>query len=444
MNLFETLKRAADAERVRLNPLPTHALAQADEHLRRQYALVLTAALSAQETVSATQSRLLLLLLESLALGDQRAALFEAVRAWDEANLTQALRAVRDAQAAQSLVVDVLVLLRIDAPLSEPMAALVTDMADFLGVSEQALAEWASHSAAILDIKEVATAYTVMLGEYWPARLPQRLTLAALQAGISGGLWLLAETLAISAAWSARDAVFVFRNGAAIQTTLAGGQELKLALNGCRLISARLVFSGKGALSVDDCDFTGTYDAAWEASAIWCKVVNLTVQNSRFTLTHARALACEGENLSVSSSNFTACGYPTANGGAIYHNGNSRKIEDSRFERCSAARGGAIYTNNLNDIKNCEFIACASTALKDAPDIAVYCENEAQGNPAVSGCTFRNTSLYLGSAYWDNHKTFVLDSQFDAGNIYYHNRYGSNTIQSNCVFNKGREIAKEL
>ncbi len=186
MNLFETLKRAADAERVRLNPLPTHALAQADEHLRRQYALALTAALSAQETVSATQSRLLLLLLESLALGDQRAALFETVRGWDEeAALTQALQAVRQADAAHSLVVDVLVLLRIDAPLTEPLSALVADMADFLGVNAPTLTERASHAAAILGLgAEPTDTMAAILSEHWPARLPQRLTLEALQAGI--------------------------------------------------------------------------------------------------------------------------------------------------------------------------------------------------------------------------------------------------------------------
>ncbi len=254
------------------------------------------------------------------------------------------------------------------------------------------------------------------------------------------------ETLAISAAWSTQNAVFIFRNGAAIQTTLAGSQEFKLTLNGCRLMSARLVFSGKGALSVDDCDFTGIYDAAWEASAIWCTGVQLTVHNCRFTLTHARALGCEGGYLSVSSSRFTACGYPTANGGAIYLFDNenfSEDIKGNRFERCNAAHGGAIYTEYLNDIKNCEFIACSSTVLKEIPDLAVYCKDQVRNAPAISGCTFRNTSLYLGglTLYRSDGVTFVQDSLFDAGNIYYPwCSYTNQKIQENCVFNKGRVI----
>jgi hypothetical protein len=152
MNLFHTLKHAADLEQLRLNPLPDHAFSQAEDHLRRQYGQVLAAVLSAQDAVSESQSRLLLLLLESLKVGDARAAFFEAVREWDEAALTEALRLLREAKAADPLLVDALVLLRIEAPIPEPMAQLVTEMARFLGVTETDLRFLADHAKTVLGL----------------------------------------------------------------------------------------------------------------------------------------------------------------------------------------------------------------------------------------------------------------------------------------------------
>jgi GTP-binding protein EngB required for normal cell division len=127
---------AAHLEQRRLNPLPDHAFSRAADHLRRQYGQVLAAVLSAQDAVSESQSRLLLLLLESLKVGDARAAFFEAVREWDEAALTEALRLLREGKAATAVLTDALALLRLDAPLSEPMAGVVADMARFLQVTE--------------------------------------------------------------------------------------------------------------------------------------------------------------------------------------------------------------------------------------------------------------------------------------------------------------------
>ena len=72
MNLLNTLTLAADEEQLRLHPLPGHAAASQNEHLRRHYALLLAAVLTAQPGVSAPQTRLLRLLLDSLKLGDIR------------------------------------------------------------------------------------------------------------------------------------------------------------------------------------------------------------------------------------------------------------------------------------------------------------------------------------------------------------------------------------
>ena len=117
--LLDLLRRAADAEQVRLQPLSAHAASEEEEHLRQHYALVLAALLTAQPQVSEPQSRLFMLLLDALQLGDQRAPLFEQARELAPDTLLEAARLIREQDYAEELLVDALVLLRLDATQAE-------------------------------------------------------------------------------------------------------------------------------------------------------------------------------------------------------------------------------------------------------------------------------------------------------------------------------------
>ena len=148
--LIDFLAKAADAEQVRLHPLPIHRYAEYEEHIRHQYALILAALLSAQPQVSETQSRLLLLLLNSMRLGDIRAALFEQARELEPDALLEAIREVRG--CCRSLLIDGLVLLRLDAPLSEDTVRLVCELAALYGIPDFDVAEIAQTAADILGV----------------------------------------------------------------------------------------------------------------------------------------------------------------------------------------------------------------------------------------------------------------------------------------------------
>ena len=118
-SLPQWLAAAADEEALNLKPLPAHGAAEHDEHTRERYAWLLAALLAQQESVSETQSRLFYLLLAALKLGDCRAALFEAAREFDKSDLVEAARLVREAGIGAALVLDAMVLLRLDQPLTE-------------------------------------------------------------------------------------------------------------------------------------------------------------------------------------------------------------------------------------------------------------------------------------------------------------------------------------
>ena len=460
MNLLDTLTRAADEEQLRLKPLPEHAAATQTEHLRRHYALLLAAVLTAQPTISEPQTRLLRLLLDALKLGDIRGTLFEQARALEAETLLEAARLIREAGLAHHLVVDVLVLLRLDAPLSDEAARLVGELAAFLALDANQLATRAQDAAEILGLNlrpkaeeeggtdvgenEGEGAEPPPLHELWPGRLRQPLTAAALRQGLQGGLWIVDADLAVHFCWQAKDAVLVFRNGATLNTF---AEEGKIKLEGCRLVDAVLTFQGKNSvITLERCDWQGNY-ATPQRTALVSVGQALTVSACAFSTQHARAILVEGCRLTLTDSRFTRCGYGILDGGAVWHSDNDRTIRNCLFDRCFAARGGAIAVDTLYGVDKCEFVACRSLKLElmfpSAGDVAVYAD-KAKAPTAISDCVFRKTSLVIGSAFDGSGARFVRSCRFQQGDVYYHNRCLSNHITDACSFDGGREIERRF
>ena len=364
MNLLDTLTRAADEEQLRLKPLPEHAVATQEEHLRRHYALLLAAVLTAQPTVSAPQTRLLRLLLDALKLGDIRGPLFEQTRELEPETLLEAARLIREAGFAHHLVVDTLVLLRLDAPLGDEAARLVGELAAFLGLDESGLATRVQDAADILGLnlslktEEEGCADVSgkgegagdgvepppLLAELWPGRLSQALTAAALRNGLQGGLWLLDANLDVDFPWQANDAILVFRNGATLNTFAKKG-EIKLA--DCRLVDAALAFQGACSITLERCDWRGNYAPEAKRTALNSTGQALNVYDCEFSTRNARAIAVQNNKLTLTGIRFTHCGHEELDGGAVWHSDHGRIIHNCLFDRCLAARGGAIAVNRL-------------------------------------------------------------------------------------------------
>jgi hypothetical protein len=169
MKLLDTMKRAADDEQLKLKPLPKHIIATQPELLRQNYALLLAALLSAQPCISETQARLTCLLLDALELGDIRGALFEQARELDEETPVKAARLIRDAGMAQHLLVDALVLLRLDTPLDDEIAGLIGEFASFLDVDIENLKTCSKGAAAILGLDN---SRSVVATKRWPGAFP--------------------------------------------------------------------------------------------------------------------------------------------------------------------------------------------------------------------------------------------------------------------------------
>ncbi len=451
MNLLHTLTQAADEEQLR--PLPEHAAATQQEYLRQHYALLLAALLNDQPTISQAQNRLLRLLLNALKLGNVRAPLLEQARTLTLKRLFEAVRLIRQAGYAQHLVVDALVLLRLHPQRTTEAVGTVGELSAFLGLDATALAARADDAAGILDPHAAKDRKGAVLAELWPSCLSQPLTAAAVRGGLQGGLWWLDADLAVDGPWQADNAVLVFRNGATLKTVAEQGA---VALTACRLADAALAFEGKCSITLKGCTWQGDYDPAAQRTALQTTGQALTVSDCRFATRQARAICVQNAALTLTASHFTQCGHAALDGGAVWHvataeQDNSRQggsIDHCHFERCLAARGGAVYTDCLYGVRHCEFSACASVALQDqqAGDVAVYAFAISWGgDPIVSACVFRQTSLVIGDAWRGGYSwALVHSTQFQQGNVYYHDKYPGNTITSDCSFADGHVVERKF
>jgi hypothetical protein len=453
MNLLDTLIRAADEEQLLIHPLPKHAAAGQEEHLRQHYALLLAAVLTAQPAVSDAQSRLFRLLLDSLALGDIRGSLYAQARALEPAALVEAARLIRGADLACNLVLNALVLLRLEAPLNDEMSQLVAELAALLGLSQAALAEQAETAAVILGFNPAApntedpaeSSPLAVLAERWPGRqaIPKPLTAEALRAGLHDGIWLLKADLTVDFAWQASNATLIFLHDATLRTVAESGE---VTLTDCDLRHARFHFANNCSARFERCQITGDYGNRPDHPAIESLNGELDVVDCDFTTRDGVAIEVGFGELAVTKSRFTDCGRSDSKAGAIIHvsEAENREITDCRFERCIGSHAGAMYCNEIYGIDDCEFVACESRAFDDQrfAHIAVF-SLENYSDPVITGCLFEQSSLYVGDSYYDKGRTIARDCQFRDGN-FIHYRNDNHSLTLNCTFKNGQVIEAEL
>jgi uncharacterized protein YjbI with pentapeptide repeats len=455
MNLLDTLTRAADEEQLLIHPLPKHAAAGQEEHLRQHYALLLAAVLTAQPAVSDAQTRLFRLLLDSLALGDIRGSLYAQARALEPAALVEAARLIRGADLACHLALDALVLLRLEAPLNDEMSQLVAELAALLGVSQAALAEQAETAALILGLNPDAPnkedpavrSPLEVLAERWPGRqaIPLPLTAEALRAGLHDGAWRLEADLTVDFAWQASNATLIFLHDATLRTVAESGE---VTLTDCDLRNARLHFANECDARFERCQITGDYGNRPDHPAIESLNGKLDIVDCDFTTRDGVAIEAGFGELAVTKSRFTGCGRSDGKAGAIIHvsEAENKEISDCHFERCIGKYAGAVYCNKLSGIHNCEFIACESRAFDDQrfAHIAVFSSRN-KNVPVITGCRFEQSSLYVRNSDYTaigSNYAVARDCQFRDGNFIYYN-FSSNST-SNCTFKGGESLYIEL
>lgn len=138
MSNFNTsgLLQALDRIKPDLKPLPQHFITSQDQHTRELYATLLAAVLLSDGQVSEPQSRLFGMLLQSMQLEPVPARFFELAQQLDAGKLKQLIQALSHQDQQCALMIDALILARLDSALSQSQTDLLAELLDCFGFSK--------------------------------------------------------------------------------------------------------------------------------------------------------------------------------------------------------------------------------------------------------------------------------------------------------------------
>jgi Protein of unknown function (DUF1566) len=156
MNLHQFLN-SLDTHKPAAQPLPPHEAQEdeCDEHTRHTYALMLASVLHTRPPITEAQARVFDLLLGSLGLESIQAKLFAEAQTLEESALLEALRLLTEDCLTQVFLLDVLVLERLRGPLDEESLKLLSELADFLGITETQMHTLSGMASHILGLSTV-------------------------------------------------------------------------------------------------------------------------------------------------------------------------------------------------------------------------------------------------------------------------------------------------
>lgn len=459
MSLRDIFKQTNQDEDAQFNPLSVHAVAEVSEHLREQYALLLAAILSEQAHVSAEQARLFHQLLLSLRLGDVRVKLFEYSKVLDKEKLISMARLIREEKFSGNLLLDALILLRIDAPLTDESSELIAELASFLRVDKREFNLRVNDAADILGLdQELFTKLSSdvqdnlcfvseyeeelnlpnVLLELWPSKISQKLSKEALERGIDGGLWVVEHDMYIDFDWSIENAELVFRNNAVLYIS-----DRNVEIIQCKLFNATIDING--SINISDSEWQGIYPLELEHTALNSK--RCSIKGSHLKILNARAI--NTEHAAIDCCKFSYCGHGRLLGGAITAN-KVLEITKSNFYYCIGAQGGALFSSaTLNTIYRSNFYYCKSTnensqmfsilmslGSQYPRDVAVCLVNFYHNS--VSDCSFYHAALRIDQCKEGDLNT-VEDSYFSSSNVYFYNIENDDFLL-NCIIKDGYKV----
>lgn len=146
------LLRDTDALKVEMFPLPPHFAIACDEYTRLCHASAVAATLLADQPISEMAGRLFDMLLTSLGLAERRSTVWQMAADLNRDSLREFLQAVQQHQLASSFMLDVLVLCRLDGPLSQPQLTLLSELAELLQLPEDELLVLTFWAAKVLGL----------------------------------------------------------------------------------------------------------------------------------------------------------------------------------------------------------------------------------------------------------------------------------------------------
>ena len=427
-------------------PQKLHFAVKCDEHSRETYATLLAALLLNGGQISAGQSGVFKMLLNSLQLEDIQPKLFERAQTLNQDALREFLRVVDQNGLAISFFMDALVLCRLDAPLTDGQHQLLSELADLLHMLEDDLAVIANLAAIALGLpctSDIPLGFDYAKVQAWYDFLFRPLTAERLASGVVTGLWKITEPLRLTTAWRMEKAHVRFDENGSLDTNAAG----QVVIDHSHLERPLMVFGGALTFSMNYTEITGDYpEFSGKTAFVFDGISNAAFCDLNVLTRHARSFLIQKSYVSFVRCNFIDCGSSKLIGGAVAVSGDCKIYEcddrkwisgiyvnSSNFTRCVARLGGGIRADelNVNSIINTNFDGCISLAyhLKDiSKDLEGYAfgggslfantvktiySSSSSSYSCIVGCSFKNTSINLGQCGGVNDAYDMRDTKIE-------------------------------
>lgn len=388
-SILNRLLNDMDEEQIQRHPLQPHGIVGLKEDEKRLYATFL-ATLLIDQPISTSQSRLLMMLLDSMKLSIQLPDLYVSVAEVDKTKLQAFLKLADEKALSPVFLMDALVLCRLDKSLTENQAKSLAEFVSLLSVDDAMLVDIVHLSNKVLSYQEnnenaVAEAikdktsltidFDYELLKHWHEFSYQVLTSDLLNKKLTGGSWIVTSLLELSKGLDIEKSILYFSNTAKVKLN-KGSLIIKEAyLNGCLIESQAtdIIYSINYEKSVfTNSNFTFNHHASQLNALIEnCIFDNLAkllksqqpVLKFKFDSGHNKGI------IEISGSEFFSNEYY-----GIY-NENKSGESDFKIENCQFT-GNAIQTGNRIGLK------CINTQFKEFESNAfqIYKINESSDN----------------------------------------------------------------
>lgn len=257
--ILTNLIKDMDALQLTRRPLQPHAISeQLNTQQKQLYASMLIAILVSQ-TISQSQSRLLMLLLHSMGLADDPAPLYDMVNQLNKQELQIFCEMCDQYQLAPCFLMDVLVLCRLDTELNNDQQQSIAELISLLSVSKHTVTDVLQLANEVINPQ---TLESIMATNEMPDDMPtplyiefdydllkpwhefsyQPLSVAQLQEPITHGKWLITDPLEINKECEITQALILFGSKGVLNIHNHG-----LIVSNSYLQSAAINFNGNNA-----------------------------------------------------------------------------------------------------------------------------------------------------------------------------------------------------
>ncbi|VWX31085.1 hypothetical protein ENHY17A_350006 [Moraxellaceae bacterium 17A] len=245
-SILNRLLNDMDEEQIQRHPLQPHGIVGLKEDEKRLYATFL-ATLLIDQPISTSQSRLLMMLLDSMKLSIQLPDLYVSVAEVDKTKLQAFLKLADEKALSPVFLMDALVLCRLDKSLTENQAKSLAEFVNLMSVDDAMLADVVHLSNKVLSYQEhnenaVAEAikdktsltidFDYELFKHWHEFSYRVLTSELLDKKLKGGSWIVTSLLELSNGFDLEESIIYFSKNSKIKSNNSNIAIKKSYLNG--------------------------------------------------------------------------------------------------------------------------------------------------------------------------------------------------------------------